>query len=110
MLEKRQAQTRARFVVFSGHIHNYERHEHGDVTYFVSGGGGAHAYPVSRERDDPYQSKELNYHYLLVEIDRGQLKVTMNRLQLAGGKTIWTQPDSIPISVPSGAAAKAAAH
>src|SRR5215469_2975439 len=42
MLESRQKNMRARIVVFSGHVHNYERHEHGGVTYFVTGGGGAH--------------------------------------------------------------------
>ena len=44
MLQERQAHTRARFVVIAGHVHNYERYEHGGVTYFVSGGGGAHPY------------------------------------------------------------------
>jgi acid phosphatase type 7 len=41
MLERCQARTGARFVVFSGHVHNYEHHEHNGVTYFVIGGGGA---------------------------------------------------------------------
>ena len=108
MLESRQPKTRARFVVFSGHVHNYERHEHGGVTYFVSGGGAAHAYPIERAPDDPFQSKEINYHYLLVEVDHRQLKVTMNRLELANGKEVWTQPDSVKIAVPEAAAAKAA--
>src|SRR6266568_3710885 len=58
MLEQRQAHARVRFVVFSGHVHNYERHEHGGVLYFVSGGGGAHAYPIERAPDDPVQSKQ----------------------------------------------------
>lgn len=107
MLEERQPRTRARFVVFSGHVHNYERHEHGGVTYFVTGGAGAHAYPVERAADDPFQSKEINYHYLLVEVDRGKLTVTMNRLQLEGGKAIWTKPDSITITVPAAASASA---
>ena len=48
MLEERQAHARFRIVVFSGHVHNYERHEHGGVIYFVSGGGGAHAYLIER--------------------------------------------------------------
>jgi acid phosphatase type 7 len=108
LLEERQAHARARFVVFSGHVHNYERHEHGGVTYFVSGGGGAHAYPVRRAPEDPYQSKGVNYHYLLLEVDQRQLKVTMNRLQLEKGKAVWTQPDSITISAPVAQAAKAA--
>jgi 3',5'-cyclic AMP phosphodiesterase CpdA len=99
ILEQRQAHTRARFVVFSGHVHNYERHEQGGVTYFVSGGGGAHAYPIERAPSDPYQSKEINYHYLLVEVDHLQLKVTMNRLQLKNNVATWTQPDSVKISV-----------
>jgi hypothetical protein len=98
MLETRQQNTAARFVVFSGHVHNYERHEHGGVTYFVSGGAGAHAYPIERAPSDPFQSKEINYHYLLVEVDRHHLKVTMNRLDLSSGKAVWTQPDSIEIT------------
>jgi acid phosphatase type 7 len=110
LLEVRQARTRARFIVFSGHVHNYERQEHGDVTYFVSGGGGAHAYPVPRAPGDSYQSKEINYHYLLVEVDHGHLKVTMNRLRFEGGKKIWTQPDSITLSVPAAATGKTAAY
>lgn len=99
-LEQRQAHSRYRIVVFSGHVHNYERHEYGGVTYFVSGGGAAHAYPIERAPDDPFQSKQVNYHYLLVEVDRQQLKITMNRLDLNGGKALWTQPDSVKIAVP----------
>jgi acid phosphatase type 7 len=106
MLEARQQHLRARIVVFSGHVHNYERHEHGGVTYFVTGGAGAHAYPIERGPDDPFQSKEVNYHYLLVDVDRGKLKVTMHRLQLTGGTAVWTEPDSVAILAP---AAKAAA-
>jgi Icc-related predicted phosphoesterase len=107
ILEERQAHARARFVVFSGHVHNYERHEHGGVTYFVSGGGAAHAYAIERAPDDPFQSKEVNYHYLLVEVDHQQLKVTMNRLDLGSGKAVWTHPDSVTI-VPASTSAKAA--
>jgi acid phosphatase type 7 len=107
MLEARQKNQRARIVVFSGHVHNYERHEHGGVTYFVSGGAGAHAYPVERAKDDPFQSKEVNYHYLQVDVDRGNLKITMHRLELKNGTAVWSEPDSVAISVP---AAKAAAQ
>jgi Icc-related predicted phosphoesterase len=107
MLEARQQNLRARIVVFSGHVHNYERHEHGGVTYFVTGGAGAHAYPIARAKDDPFQSKEINYHYLHVEVDRGNLKITMHRLDLTSGTAVWTEPDSVAISAP---AAKAAAQ
>jgi len=97
MLEERQGRSRYRIVVFSGHVHNYERHEHKGVTYFVSGGGAAHAYPIERGPEDPFQSKEVNYHYLLVEVERQKLKVTMNRVDLTSGKAIWTQPDRAEI-------------
>jgi acid phosphatase type 7 len=105
MLEARQQNLRARIVVFSGHVHNYERHEHGGVTYFVTGGAGAHAYPIERGKDDPFQSKEVNYHYLQVEDDQGKLKITMNRLDLTGSKAAWTEPDSVTIAVPTAKAA-----
>jgi Icc-related predicted phosphoesterase len=106
MLEERQSRARFRIVVFSGHVHNYERHQHGGVTYFVSGGGAAHAYPIERAADDLFQSKEVNYHYLLVEVSGPQLKVTMNRLELTNGKATWTRPDQVEIGIP--AALKAA--
>ena len=101
MLEDRQARARFRMVFFSGHVHNYERHEHGGITYFVTGGGAAHAYPIDRAKDDPFQSKEINYHYLMVEVDRGQLKITMNRIDMTSGKAVWTQPDSVKITLPT---------
>jgi len=108
MLEERQAHASFRIIVFSGHVHNYERHEHGGVTYFVTGGGGAHAYPIERAPQDPFQSKEVNYHYLLVAVDRRQLKITMNRLDLTSGKAVWSQPDSVTIQAPATAASQAA--
>lgn len=107
MLEDRQQHTNARFVVLSGHVHNYERHEHGGVTYFVLGGAGAHAYPITRAPDDPFQSKDVNYHYLLVEVDHHHLKVTMNRVDLSSGKAVWAQPDSHEITVRAPASARA---
>ena len=108
MLEVRQSSARFRIVVFNGHVHNYERHEHGGITYFVSGGGAAHAYPITRAPDDPFQSKEINYHYLLVQVAERQLAVTMNRVDLTSGKPVWTQPDSVKIAIPSQASAQTA--
>ena len=106
-LEARQAHARFRIVVFSGHVHNYERHEHGGITYFVTGGGAAHAYPIERAPDDPFQSKDVNYHYLQVEVDRHQINVTMHRIELVTGKAVWTQPDSVTISSPRALASRA---
>jgi acid phosphatase type 7 len=99
-LEERQKNMRARIVVFAGHVHNYERHEHGGVTYFVTGGGGAHAYPIERKSDDPYQSKEINYHYIDVLVQPGKMTATMNRLELKNGAAAWTQPDTVTIAAP----------
>lgn len=100
LLEDRQKQTRARIVVFNGHVHNYERHEHGGVTYFVTGGGGAHAYPIPRKPDDLYQDTGINYHYLFAQVDHNHLTVTMNKLEFKDGKDVWTQPDKVSITAP----------
>ena len=108
MIEDRQAHAHARLIVFSGHVHNYERHAHGGVTYFVSGGGGAHAYPVERAADDPFQSKEVNYHYLVIEVDGQKVKVTMHRLELTSGKAVWTEPDNVQLKNSMDVATKAA--
>jgi Icc-related predicted phosphoesterase len=107
MLEERQAHTRARFVVIAGHVHNYERHEHNGVTYFVTGGGAARPYMIVRKPGDPLLGKDVNYHYLLVEVDRGKMKVIMNRLELADGKATWTTPDSVEVTAPATMPAKA---
>jgi len=96
-LEEKQKQVRARFVVFNGHVHNYERHEHNGVTYFVTGGGGAHAYPITRKADDLYKDSGINYHYLLVDVDKSRVRITMKKLELKDGKAVWTQPDEIVI-------------
>lgn len=96
-LEDRQKQMHARIIVFNGHVHNYERHEHNGVTYFVTGGGGAHAYPIPRAADDPYQDKGINYHYLLVEVDGDSAHITMNKWELKDGKALWTNPDKVTI-------------
>jgi hypothetical protein len=57
---------------------------------------------------DPFQSKEINYHFLMVDVDHQQLKVTMNRLDLSSGKSVWSQPDVVKISVPAAEATGAA--
>jgi hypothetical protein len=93
--------------VFAGHVHNYERHEHRGVTYFVTGGGGAHPYLIPRKAGDPLFDKPVNYHYLLVEVDHGKMKVTMNRLELINGKASWTTPDSAEIVASMAMPAKA---
>jgi Icc-related predicted phosphoesterase len=97
-LESRQQQMHARIVVFAGHVHNYERHEHGGIMYFVSGGGGAHAYPIERAADDLFRDKNINYHYLLVEVSANRLNISMNRLELVNGKATWSRLDQVNIA------------
>ncbi len=108
LLEAQQKQMRARIVVFNGHVHNYERHEHGGVTYFVTGGGGAHAYPVPRAPGDLYQDKGINYHYLLVDVNGDRAQITMNKLELQDGKAVWSTPDVVTIKALTAMAAGAA--
>jgi Icc-related predicted phosphoesterase len=100
-LQERQKKTRARFIVFSGHVHNYERHEHGGVTYFVTGGGGAHPYPIPHREHDLYTDGGTNYHYLLVQIDGAKANIVMNKVEIKDGKQIWTKPDSVTITAPA---------
>jgi Icc-related predicted phosphoesterase len=107
LLEDRQARAHYRIVVFAGHVHNYERHEHGGVTYYVTGGGGAHPYPINRAPDDPFQGKGVNFHYLLVEVGEHSAKITMNRLDLSSGTAEWTQPDSYTVTAAASTAAQA---
>jgi acid phosphatase type 7 len=109
LLEERQKNLRARIVVFAGHVHNYEHHEHGGVTYFVTGGGGAHAYPIERQATDLFQSDKINYHYIDVEVKSTRMVATMKRLELKNGVASWTRPETVTISAPSpkkGAVAK----
>ncbi|MGZ4963340.1 MAG: metallophosphoesterase family protein [Limisphaerales bacterium] len=97
-LEERQKKMRARIVVFAGHVHNYEHHEHGGVTYFVSGGGGAHAYPIERQATDLFRSQEINYHYIDVKVKPRKMVATMNRLELQNGVASWTRPETVTIT------------
>jgi Icc-related predicted phosphoesterase len=101
MLEARQALTRARFVVLSSHVHNYERHEHGGVVYIVTGGGGAHAYPIERAPEDLFQSKRVNYHYLQIHVEKGEATITMKRLGLETPTPMWTSEDNVRITTTS---------
>src|SRR5258708_25516883 len=73
LLEGRQPSSRAHIIVVAGHVHNYERYQHGDVDYIVSGGGGAAPVKFARGADDLYPTNALygkndpvdedQYHY-----------------------------------------------
>jgi hypothetical protein len=97
LLEIKYAHLRARMIVLASHVHNYERYEHGGITYIVTGGGGAHPYSIPRKNDDPLRGLEVNYHYLLIEVNSNSVTITMNRLELDGGKTKWSKPDEVTV-------------
>jgi len=80
-LSKIAGQTHARIIINSGHIHNYERHLLDEVTYLVSGGGGARPHPVERTKDDLYQSSGFpNYHYVKFTLQADRLHAIMYRI------------------------------
>jgi acid phosphatase type 7 len=110
MLEAQQQHMHARIIVFSGHVHNYERHEHNGITYFVSGGGGARPYLIPRASDDLYKDAGVNHHYLLVLVRGKSVEISMNKLEFKDGKPAWSKPDSVtiqaPPAVPAGAHAR----
>jgi len=82
--------------VISGHVHNYERYEHGGVMYIVSGGGGATPYMVKRIPTDFYREEGVTYHYCRFQVDRGRLKAEM--IKYIDPKN-WATKDQFELSV-----------
>ncbi|MDE3201355.1 MAG: metallophosphoesterase [Acidobacteriota bacterium] len=70
ILEAHVPHMRAKVVVFSGHIHNYERFERNGVEYVVTGGGGAEPYPILfRGSQDLYTDRGFPvYNYLTIDV------------------------------------------
>jgi hypothetical protein len=81
-LEAESAKAHAKFVVVSGHVHNYERFEIAGISYIVSGGGGAKPYPVfARNPLDLYRDPaDPNFNYVVLQIHGKQADATMYRV------------------------------
>lgn len=110
MLEARQLKMKPRFIVFSGHVHNYERYEHHGVTYIVTGGGGATPYMVARGPEDGYRELGPTYHYCTVEVNGPKIEINMMKFEQVNGQTTWRKADSVVvISAPSPAVSSASA-
>ena len=79
VLEAHVSKMHARVLVFSGHIHNYERFERHGVEYIVTGGGGAVPYPILfRGSHDLYRDTGFPvYNYLTLEVKDHQLHGVM---------------------------------
>jgi len=102
LLEKRAPSTKARFIVIAGHIHNYQRFLENDVTYLVSGGGGAKPYPIARTPADKFQDPIFpNYHYIKFIYDGTTLSAKMYRVQdpTASAPT-YEERDAFTIELP----------
>jgi hypothetical protein len=92
------ASRKARFLVSAGHIHNYERAVQDDVVYLVSGGGGAHPYPVERTPSDLYQDRAFpNFHYLKFVLEGKTMKASMYRLDLDAASPEWQEKDTFEL-------------
>jgi acid phosphatase type 7 len=97
-LKSAAATSKAKFLVSAGHIHNYERTVQDDVVYLVSGGGGAHPYPVERTPNDLYQDNGFpNFHYVKLVLEGNTLKGTMYRLDPDAATLTWQAKDSFEL-------------
>ena len=84
-----------RVVVVSSHIHNYERFLRDDVTYLVSGGGGAKPVPVLRMFGELSRLHTAeNFHYIRFRLEGAELQGTMVRFDPErNAETAWSEPD-----------------
>lgn len=96
-IESRAAQSKAKFVVVAGHVHNYERYERNGVMYVVTGGGGATPYMIHREPNDFYKDPGPTYHYCRFEVSHGKLAMHMIKLEGEGKDANWQERDSFEI-------------
>ncbi len=81
-LEAYAAKSHAKFVVFNGHIHNYERFEMNGITHVITGGGGARPYPVFIRGDqDLYHAHTFpNFNYVLITLEGKHAAAKMYRV------------------------------
>jgi len=82
-------------IIFSGHCHNYERYVSNNITYIVTGGGGAPQYKVIRDSDDFYNESGDTYHYTKITVFEDRLDFEMIKLV---NSTNWEVKDSFSIS------------
>jgi acid phosphatase type 7 len=94
----------ARVVVVSSHVHNYERFRRDEVTYLVSGGGGAKPVPVLRLFGElsKLETSE-NFHYIRFRLVGEELQGVMVRFDPErNGETAWTEPDRFEVKARHG--------
>jgi hypothetical protein len=104
-LSKNAHSLKVRVVVVGSHIHNYERFRRDDVTYLVSGGGGAKPVPVLRLFGELSKlGTAENFHYIRFRLEGDDLQGTMVRFDPGRPpETAWTEPDRFEVrSTPRG--------
>ena len=81
-LEASAGKSRAKFVVFNGHIHNYERFDVNGIMHVISGGGGARPYPIFIRGDqDLYKSGTYpNFNYVVITLEGKHAEAKMYRV------------------------------
>jgi hypothetical protein len=98
-LSKHAHSLHARVVVVSSHIHNYERFRRDDVTYLVSGGGGAKPVPVLRlfgELSKLHTAE--NFHFIRFRLEGEDLRGTIVRFDPdRSSETAWSEPDRFDV-------------
>ena len=83
-------------IVFSGHVHNYERYRYNGINYIVTGGGGAPQHSINRNPDDFYTGEGTSYHYCKITVSRTKATFEMIKLDEDTGK--WVIADVFTIS------------
>ncbi|TYB88865.1 MAG: hypothetical protein FXF54_10280 [Kosmotoga sp.] len=61
-------------LVVSGHDHNYQRIEKGNINYIVTGGGGAHVSSINADPDDDLVKGYAVHHYVVFDYSPGVIK------------------------------------
>jgi acid phosphatase type 7 len=98
VLEERAKHLSAKMLVVNGHVHNYERYEHGGVMYLVSGGGGAKPATVKRSPDDFYKEAGPTYHYVKFHVANHQMHAEMGKYEDVNGGPVWKLKDSFDLN------------
>lgn len=93
LLEIHLHKMHAKVIVFTGHIHNYERFERNGVEYVISGGGGAEPYPLLfRGSQDLYRDTAFPvYHYLTLDYRDGKLHAVMWKVTNPDAETLGVE-------------------
>lgn len=82
-------------IVFSGHVHNYERYEHEGISYVVSGGGGAEPHSVNRDPNDFFTEEGDVFHYCKITVSKTGL--TFEMIQFIEDTGGWETRDTFTI-------------